>query len=87
MKCSSRHTFQTFAPIDSTFCTPGMYIQVSGGPREAHDWSQPTLRGGLTPSPISVCAYLPRNGHSRPWEEAQLPPPYRLCTTLVVGFL
>ena len=53
MKCSSRHIF---APIDSTFCTPGMYVQLSGGPREAHDWSQPTLRGGPTPSRISVCA-------------------------------
>ena len=53
MKCSSRHTF---APIDSTLCTPGIYIEVSWGPREAHDWSQPTLREDPTPSPISVCA-------------------------------
>ena len=39
MKCSSRHTF---APIDSTFCTPRIYILANGGPRDPHDRSQPT---------------------------------------------
>ena len=46
MWCSSCHTF---APIDSTFRTHGIYIWVSGGLREAHNWSQPTMREGPTP--------------------------------------
>ena len=87
MKCSSRHTF---APIDSTFCTPRIYILASGALR------RPTIgrsrpRGGPTPSSILVCAPsscvsggptpspLPRNGPSRPGggPTASLPPPYR----------
>ena len=39
------------------FCTPGIYIKVSGSPKEAHDWLQPTQRGDPTSSSsTSVCA-------------------------------
>ena len=68
IKCSYRHTF---APIDSAFCTPGIYIQFSRGPREARNnyWSQSTQSGGPTPS----TPYRPVHLLSR-LVEAQLPP-------------
>ena len=38
-------------------CTPGIYIKVSGSPKEAHDWLQPTQWGDPTSSSsTSVCA-------------------------------
>ena len=87
MKCSSRHTF---APIDSTFCTPRKYILASGAlGRPTIGYSQP--RGGPLP-PLYWSVYLParllggptpfsltRNGPSRPGggPTTCLPPPYR----------
>ena len=58
MKGSSRHTF---APIDLTFCTPGIYIKVSGNLREAHvghRHSRPRGEARL-PLPLYRSVHLP----------------------------
>lgn len=96
MMCSSCHTF---ASIDLTLCTPGIYIQVSGSRRKVHDSSEPTQKGGPTPSfSIQVCAPSiqgsgdRRRGQTpsslpRPWVEPHLPSSMPVCSTVVVGFL
>ena len=85
MKCSSRHTF---APIDSTFCTPRIYILASGVPREAHDSSQPTEGLAQLP-PLYRSVQLPARlvDVQLPLirEEAQLPPLYPGMVTVGPG--
>ena len=77
MKCFSHHTFAASpTPIDWTFCYAYTLLGTLGG-GGGHDWSQPTQRGGPTPSSsISVCtrlveAQLPSNRR-----KAKLPPLY-----------
>ena len=77
MKCSSRHTF---APIDSTFCTPRIYILASGA------LGKPTIgrsqrRGGQTPSSILVCA--PSSQVSGGPTPSSLPTPSRMGPGMV----
>ena len=83
MKCFSRHTFAAATtPIDSTL----LCIYVSGNHSGAHDWPQPTQRGGPTPSSsISVCtrlveAQLPSNRR-----RAKLSPLYPGMVTVAPG--
>ena len=69
-------------PMDLTSC----FACTSGNTGGPHDWSQPTQRGGPTPSSsISVCIRLVETQLPFNWRKAKLPPLYPGMVTVAPG--